>query len=648
MVSILESIREKKVVINTNERQITEHIYMSMDERVTGLNNNIMIVGGSGAGKTFRVARPLLRQMTGSYISIDPKGELERKEGRYLEERGYEIQVINMKNRAGMKRSARFNPFAYLRDDNDIQKLSTNIMANTAPKDSSPKDPFFDGAAGMLLTALITYVFENYKDQPEKMNFRTVMELLAMADFELDPQTYAKKESELDKLFNEFEQKENRRILKEQREGKRPKSMSSAVYNYNKVMRSAADTVRSIVVTLDERLYKLHSDELLDLLSEDDIHIEELGLGVNYDGKTKKAVFLVIPDNDTSYNFVVGMFYTMAFQRLEEVADTICEGILPISVTMLMDEFANVALPDDFKTVLATMRSRNMNAVIILQNLADLKAKYEKTWESIVGNCDTFIYLGGNEQSTHKYVSEQMGKGTYDKRTHGETSGQYGNASKNYDVVGRELMTPGEVRKLDNRKCIVFIKGFDPILDDKIRTHRHPLFKYIKEDYQYDRRKHVRGKMYFVSGKYADVVRREEEYEEKKKILEIDGELLKQLSSEAINKFSSTSWYKELSDELIKTEAAKSEEKLRNMPVSDRELSEMDNRTMEQWLLLRGEGYSDRQIRTLIKVIATGKNIEEVKKIFPTATKAESMELLAEKIMKTNIKKSESEEHKHE
>lgn len=623
---------------------------MSMRDSVTDLNDNILVVGGSGAGKTFRLARPLLRQMTGSYIVTDPKGELEQKEGRYLEERGYEIQVINTKNRAGMRRSARFNPFAYLRDDNDIQKLSTNIMANTAPKDSPPKDPFFDGAARMLLTALITYVFENYKDQPGKMNFRTVMELLAMADFELDPQTYAKKESELDKLFNEFEQKENRRILKEQREGKRPKSMSSAVYNYNKVMRSAADTVRSIVVTLDERLYKLHSDELLDLLSEDDIHIEELGLGVNYDEKKKKAVFLVIPDNDPSYNFVVGMFYTMAFQRLEEVADTVCGGKLPISVTMLMDEFSNVALPDAFETVLSTMRSRNMNAVIILQNMAQIKARYEKIWESIVGNCDTFIYLGGNEQSTHKYVSELMDKGTYDKRTHGETSGQYGNASKNYDVTGRELMTPGEVRKLDNRKCIVFIRGFDPILDDKIRTNHHPLFQYIKEDYQYDRRKHRKGKMYFVSGKYADVVRREEEYEEKKKIMEIDGELLRELSSEAINKFSTTSWYKELNEELIKTEIAKSRERLKNMPVTDRELSGMDNQAMEQWLLLRGEGYNDRQIKTLIKIIASGKGMDEVKKLFPATTGAESMEFLAEKIMKSNKddNKSESEEYKHE
>ena len=348
---------------------------MSMSESDTGLNNHVMVVGGAGSGKSFRVARPLLRQMTGSYVVTDPKGELARKEGRYLEDRGYEVLVINMINRTGMKKSARFNPFFYLRDENDVQKLATSIMTNTTPKNSTSKDPFFDGAAGMLLTALIAYVYENYKDNPAKMNFRTLMELLAMAEFEIDPETLRKKESELDRIFKDFEERENARILKEKAEGKNPRSMSIAVYNYNKTMRSAADTARSIVVTLDERLYKLHSDELLDLLSEDDIHIEELGMGKNYDEKTKKAVFLVIPDNDTSYNFVLGIFYTQIFQRLEEVADLLCKGPLPVSVTMLMDEFSNIALPEDFETILSVMRSRNMNCVIMLQNMAQIKAK---------------------------------------------------------------------------------------------------------------------------------------------------------------------------------------------------------------------------------------------------------------------------------
>lgn len=634
----------KTVNINTNERQISEHIYMSMSEKDTGLNNHVIVVGGAGSGKSFRVARPFLRQMTGSYVVTDPKGELARKEGRYLEERGFEVQVINMINRTGMKKSARFNPFVYLRDENDVQKLATSIMANTTQKNSTTKDPFFDGAAGMLLTALIAYVYENYKDNQAKMNFRTLMELLAMAEFEIDPETMSKKESELDRLFNSFEDRENKRILKEKMEGKNPRSMSIAVYNYNKTMRSAADTARSIVVTLDERLYKLHSDELLDMLSEDDIHIEELGMGRNYDEKTKKAVFLVIPDNDSSYNFVVGMFYTLIFQRLEEVADMICKGPLPISVTMLMDEFSNIALPDDFEQILSVIRSRNMNIVIMLQNMAQIKAKYEKIWESITGNCDVFIYLGGNEQATHKYVSELMDKGTYDKRTSGESTGQYGNTSKNYDVVGRELMTPGEVRMLNNKKCIVFIRGYGPILDDKIRTNKHPLFKYIKEDYEYDRRKYIKGKLSFVSSKYAEVIRSREEAE--KKIIEIDGELLKELSSESINKFSSTSWRKELDRELIRAEVKKSQEKIKNMPLTDRQLSGLDSKTMELWLTLRGEGYSDRQIRTLVKIISTGKSLESIKKMFPADTNAESMELLAEKFLTEKPEENKKTERK--
>lgn len=631
---LINDIQTERVVINTNERQITENIYVSMDDKQnTGLNNNIICVGGSGAGKTFRLARPLLRQMTGAYIITDPKGELVKKEGRYLEERGYEVLAINLINRSGMLKSARFNPFVYIRDENDIQKLSTNIMENTESKEAKSKDPFFDGAAEMLLTALIAYVFENYKSNPEKMNFRTVMELVAMAVYEVDPESYSKKESELDKLFSDFEQRENRRILEEKRMGKSPKSMSIAIYNYNKIMRSAADTARSVIVTLDQRLSKFHNDALLDLLSEDDIHLEELGLGVNYDGKTKKAVFLNIPDNDTSYNFVVGMFYTMAFQRLYEVADTVCDGSMPISVTMLMDEFSNIALPSDFEKIISTMRSRNMNAVIILQNMSQIKEKYEKIWESIVGNCDIYIYLGGNEQSTHKYISELMDKGTYDKKTSGESFGTMAGSNRNYDVIGRELMTPGEVRKLDNRKCIVFIRGFDPILDEKIQTNKHPLFPYIKEDYIFDRRKHIKGKMNFVTEKYVNVIKKQEVYEEKKKILEINGELLKNLSSEIINRFSDSSWQKELSDEFIKAQVAKSQEVIKDMPLSDRQLSEMDTKTMEQWLLLRGEGYQDRQIKALIKLIKSGKELEEVKRLFPVTTAAQSIEFLAEKLI---------------
>lgn len=628
--------KEIKVQINTNNRQISQHIYMSMDERITELNNNMIIVGGSGAGKTFRFARPILRQMTGSYICTDPKGELARKEGNYLEERGYDVQVINLLNASGMRKSAHFNPFFYIKDDVDIQRLATNIMENTKPRDAQNKDAFFDGAAGDLLVALLTYTFETYKNNKKKMNFRTVMELLRKADFEIDPETYAKKESELDKLFSELERKENIRILNEKRQGIFTKSMSNAVIKYNATMRGAADTVRSIIITLDQRLSRLHNDALLDLLSDDDININEFGTGKNYDGKTKKAVFLVTPDSDTSYNFIVGMFYTITIQKSYEIADTLYNGHLPLSITFLMDEFANVALPEDFDKVLSTMRSRNMNSIIIIQSMAQIKALYEKRWETITGNCDTFIYLGGNEQSTHKYVSEMLDKGTFDKRTTGETTGQYGNSSKNYDVVGRELLTPGEVRKLSKRKCIVLIRGFDPCIDDKIRTNENPLFKYkcFKENFVYDRRRHIKGNMYFAQKSYADTIKREEEINETSgKIIEINAETLMELSSEAIESYSESGWYEELSEDMLATEAEKMEEKLKEVPVSDEELMNLTKEEMENFLILRSEGYSDRQIKVLIKIIASGKDIDDVKKMFPDSMSAERIELLAEKFI---------------
>lgn len=626
----------KRITINTDERQISQNVHMSMNSMVHGLNNNIIVIGGSGSGKSFRVARPLLRQMTGSYIVTDPKGELAKKEGRYLEERGYEVQVVNMKNSKEMENSARFNPFFYIENDVDIERLSANIMANTAHKNAAPKDPFFDGAAQALLTALITYVCEVYRNDKKNMNFRTVMHLLSKAEFQIDPKTYEKKESELDRCFSKLEEKENLRILREQREGKVPKSMSNAVIKYNSIMRGAADTVKSVVITLDERLSKLHIDELLDILSDDDINIPELGMGVDYDRKTKKAIFLVIPDNDTTFNFVIGMFYTTVIQKLYETADILCGGELPISVSFLMDEFANVSLPEDFDKALSTMRSRNINSVIIIQNMAQIKALYEKQWETITGNCDVLIYLGGNEQSTHKYISEMLDKGTFDKRTHGETSGQYGNASKNYDVVGRELFTPGEVRKLDNKKCIVLIRGFDPILDYKIKTDKHPLFKYIKEDYKYDRRKQKKKTMRFASSSYVEAVRRKEEYDEKKKIFDISGEVLMKLSSEAITSYSETGWYSEMSDELLEKEIEISKERLKNIPLTDKELMELDNDTMQKFLVLREAGYSDRQIKVLLELIKSGKGMEEAKKLFPASMNAERMEVLVEKITSGN------------
>ncbi len=249
-----------------------------------------------------------------------------------------------------------------------------------------------------------------------------------------------------------------------------------AVKQYNKCMRGAGDTVRSIIISANSRLAFLENKQVLRLLSKDELNLADIGIGVNGDGETKTALFCVIPDSDKSYNFIIGMLYTQIFQELYYQADFNCGGRLPIHVTFMLDEFANVALPDDYCSLLSTMRSREISSIIIIQNFAQLKALFKDTWETIPGNCDTFIYLGGNEQSTHKYVSELLGKGTIDKKSSGETMGRQGSSSKNYDVLGREIFTPDEVRKLDNKKCIIFIRGFDPILDNKYIPFAHPMF----------------------------------------------------------------------------------------------------------------------------------------------------------------------------
>ena len=253
-------------------------------------------------------------------------------------------------------------------------------------------------------------------------------------------------------------------------------SAHPAVKQYNKCMRGAGDTVRSIIISANSRLAFLENKQVLRMLSKDDLNLAELGIGVNGDGETKTALFCVIPDSDKSYNFIIGMLYTQIFQELYYQADFNCGGRLPIHVTFMLDEFANVALPDDYCSLLSTMRSREISSIIIIQNFAQLKALFKDTWETIPGNCDTFIYLGGNEQSTHKYVSELLGKGTIDKKSSGETKGRQGSSSRNYDVLGRELFTPDEVRKLDNKKCLIFIRGFDPIMDNKYIPFGHPAF----------------------------------------------------------------------------------------------------------------------------------------------------------------------------
>ena len=423
---------------------LTQNVCIGYDGRKHRRNLNTLIIGGSGAGKTRFYAKPNVMQANTSLIILDPKGEIARDEGHLLEEKGYTVKVLDLIN---MERSHCYNPFVYLQTDNDVQRLVTNLFKATTPKGSQSNDPFWDTAASMLLLALVFYLW--YEAPEEEQNFPMVMEMLRAGEVREDDDSYV---SPLDLLFNQLEVEDKNHI---------------AVKYYRDYRSGSAKTLKSIQVTLASRLEKFNLSSLSALTQTDELELETIG-------EKKTALFAIIPDNDTSFNFLVSMLYTQLFQQLFYCADHKHGGRLPVHVHFLMDEFANVSLPDDFDKILSVMRSREVSVSIILQNLAQLKALFEKQWESIVGNCDEFLYLGGNEQSTHKYVSELLGKETIDLNTYGKSTGHSGNYSTNYQLNGRELLTPDEVRLLDNKYAILFIRGERPVMDFKYDVLKHP------------------------------------------------------------------------------------------------------------------------------------------------------------------------------
>lgn len=434
-------------------RVFSENVKISINTRKTRINNNVLVIGGAGSGKTLFLVKPNLMQMNTSFIVTDPKGEILRNCGGFLKAHGYRVITFNM---IEMDKSNGYNPFDYIRSETDIIKLITNLIANTTPKNAQQNDPFWEKAETLYLQALFYYVW--LECPPEERNFRTVLKLLNEAEVKQDGSP-----SDLDRRFRRLERKKG--------------SDHPALIQYNKVIRGAGDTVRSIIISANARLALLENPSILRILDKDEMRIAEIGAGIDGDGQTKTALFCVIPDSDKSYNFLIGMLYSQIFQELYYQADFNFGGRLPVHVTFMLDEFSNVALPDDYCSLLSTMRSREISSVIIIQNLAQIKALFKDTWETIPGNCDVLLYLGGNEQGTHKFVSESLGKGTIDKRSSGETRGRNGSSSRNYDVLGRELLTPDETRKLDNKKCILFVRGCDPIIDNKFNTFAHPLFK---------------------------------------------------------------------------------------------------------------------------------------------------------------------------
>ena len=427
-----------------NNKILTQNLSIGYNMREHRRNMNTLIVGGSGSGKTFHYAKPNAIQANTSMVILDSKGEILRDTGGLLKAKGYDVRVLDLIN---MERSDRYNPFKYIESDNDVQRLVTNLFKSTTPKGSQSNDPFWDTAASMLLLALIFYL--KYEAPPEEQNFPMVMEMLRAGDIDEENEAEG---SALDDLFAILEAENPNHI---------------ALKYYKSYRSGSAKTLKSIRITLAARLEKFNLESLAMLTSSDELDLQTLG-------EKKVALFAIIPDNDTSFNFLVSILYTQLFQQLFFVADHKYRGSLPVHVHFLMDEFANVALPDDFDKILSVMRSRGVSVSIILQNLAQLKALFEKQWESIVGNCDEFVYLGGNEQSTHKYVSELLGKETIDTNSYGRSDGMRGNFSTNFQVAGRELLTADEVRMLDNRYAIVFIRGERPIIDYKYSIFGHP------------------------------------------------------------------------------------------------------------------------------------------------------------------------------
>lgn len=423
---------------------MTENIRISLDVRKHYRNLNALVIGGSGAGKTRFYAKPNIMQCSASYIVLDPKGEIVRDTGNLLMKKGYTVKVLDLIN---MEKSHCYNPFAYFRNDNDVQRLVTNLFKATTPKNSQPQDPFWDTAASMLLSALIYYL--KYEAPPEEQNFKMVIEMLRAGEVREDDDEY---ESPLDELFERLEMKEPEHI---------------AVSYYRKYRSGSAKTLKSIQITLMSKLEKFNLKSLADLTVTDEFDFNAVG-------ERKTALFAVIPDNDSSFNFLVSILYTQLFQSLFYTADYKYKGSLPVHVHFVMDEFANVALPDDFDKILSVIRSRNISVSIILQNLSQLKALYEKQWESIVGNCDELLYLGGNEQSTHKFISELLGKETIDTNTYGKSTCRNGSYSTNYQQTGRELLTPDEARKLSNNYSLLFIRGERPVMDRKFDIMKHP------------------------------------------------------------------------------------------------------------------------------------------------------------------------------
>ena len=427
---------------------LSKNVKFSIDDRFHYKNTNILLVGGTGTGKTRYFAKPNIMQANSSYIILDPKGELLKDTASFLEEKGYKIKVINLLE---PNFSNNYNPFFYIENDDEVQELADNLWKNTTPKDSKTSDPFFDINGLMLLKALMFLLL--YFAPPPEQNFGMVMDLL------LEDSSEENEDSILDNIFAEFQSI----------------SPNNIAFKYYKTYKnSPKKTKQNIAQTLASRIEKFNLESLRKLTSFDNMELDSLG-------EVKTALFCITPETSTAYNFIIGMLYTQLFQKLYSKADIEYGGRLPIPVHFIMDEFANVILPENFKNLISTMRSKFISCSIILQDLTQLKDLYKDSWETIIGNCSIFLFLGGQGKTTTESINFMLGKETITTVTRGESRGQSLSSSYNYQGLGRDLLTPSEIRRLDNSNLLVLIQGEKPIIDLKYNLKKHPNYKKITE-----------------------------------------------------------------------------------------------------------------------------------------------------------------------
>ncbi|WP_049493729.1 VirD4-like conjugal transfer protein, CD1115 family [Streptococcus constellatus] len=452
----------KKDIEPYMDEKFQNNILLTQTERLTmngrpanpkyARNKNVLVIGGSGSGKTRFFVKPNLMQMHSSYCVTDPKGTIVLECGKMLEDNGYEIKILNTIN---FKKSMKYNPFAYLRSEKDILKLVQTIIANTKGEGEKAGEDFWVKAEKLYYTALIGYIF--YEAPREEKNFATLLDMIDASEVREDDETYM---NPIDRLFEALEKKEPTHF---------------AVKQYKKYKLAAGKTAKSILISCGARLAPFDIQELRDLMSEDELELDTLG-----DRKT--ALFVIISDTDDTFNFVVSIMYSQLFNLLCDKADDVYGGRLPIHVRCLLDEFANIGLIPKFEKLIATIRSREISASIILQAQSQLKAIYKDNADTIVGNCDSTLFLGGKEKTTLKELSETLGKETIDLYNTSETRSNQKSFGLNYQKTGKELMSQDEITVMDGSKCIFQLRGVRPFLSDKFDITKHKNYKLL-EDY---------------------------------------------------------------------------------------------------------------------------------------------------------------------